>query len=85
MNINYYCLSLQKKIFDRFLVVKKESFDRNNIDIIKFKGIDGSHFKSCYEISKKYNIELGNKINKCSPILVAIAQSHRNIWKKIFT
>ena len=83
MNINYYCLSLQKKIFDRFLVVKKESFDRNNIDIIKFKGIDGNHFKSCYEISKKYNIELGNKINKCSPILVAIAQSHRNIWKKI--
>ena len=83
MNINYYCLSLQKKIFDRFLVVKKESFDRNNIDVIKFKGIDGNHFKSSYEISKKYNIELGNKINKCSPILVAIAQSHRNIWKKI--
>ena len=28
-------------------------------------------------------INLGSKINKCSPILVAIAQSHRKIWKEI--
>ena len=81
--MKYYCLSLQKHIFDRFLVIKKESFDKHNLDIKKIRAIDGNKFKSSYDIAKKFKLNLGPKINKCSPILIAIAQSHRKIWNEI--
>ena len=83
MNLKYYCLSLQKYRRGRFLVIKKESFVKHNIPIIEFEGIDGIKFKSSKEISEKYNLKLGSKLNKSSPILISIAQSHRNVWKKI--
>ncbi len=83
MIINYYCLSLKKYRKDRFLITKNESFIPNKIPIIEFDGIDGSFFNTSKEISKKYNLKLGNLMLRSSPILIAIAQSHRNIWKDI--
>ena len=83
MKINYYCLSLEKYRNKRFLITKKESFDKHSIPIIEFNGIDGQIFNSNKELADKYNLKLGGKMNKCSPILISIAQSHRNIWKNI--
>ena len=83
MRFNYYCLSLEKFRKVRFIRTKKDYFDKNSIPITEVFGIDGSKYKSSIEIAKLYNLKLGNKLKKSSPILTAIAQSHRNIWKKI--
>ena len=83
MKIGYYCLSLKKYRDVRYLVTKKESFDPNNIIIHEIEGVDGSKFNTAKDIAKKFDITLDDKIKKSSPILIAIAQSHRNIWKII--
>lgn len=83
MNTKYYCLSLKKYRDERFLNTKLKSFDPNKISIIEFNGVDGSNFKSSNEIANHYNLKLGDQMIKSSPILIAIAQSHRNIWKDI--
>ena len=81
MKINFYCLALEKYRKERFLLTNKNSFVPNKIPIIEVSGIDGSLFKSSEEIAKKYNLTLGDQIAKSSPILIAIAQSHRKTWK----
>jgi len=83
MKIGYYCLSLKKYRKIRYLITKKESFDPNNINIKEVEGVDGSKFNTARDIAKKFDITLDEKIKKSSPILIAIAQSHRNIWKII--
>ena len=83
MKVNYYCLLLDKYRQERYLKTKKESFDPNNISIIESLGIDGSKFKSSQEIAKRFDLKLGDQIEKSSPIIIAIAESHRKIWKKI--
>ena len=80
MKINFYCLSLEKYRKERFLVTQKNSFIPNNIPIIEVAGIDGSLFKSSEDIAKKYELILDDQMLKSSPILIAIAQSHRNTW-----
>ena len=83
MDTKYYCLSLKKYRDERFLNTKLKSFDPNKISIIEFNGVDGTKFKSSNEIASHYNLKLGDQMIKSSPILIAIAQSHRNIWKDI--
>ena len=83
MKIKYYCLSLKRYREKRFLKTKSQYFDKHNIPIVEFEGIDGTIINSSKNIAKTHNIILGKKIKKSSPVLVSIAQSHRNIWNEI--
>ena len=66
MKIKYYCLSLKEYDKERFLITKKESFDKNKIKINKIEGINGNNYKNSKEICDEFKISLEKNVESFS-------------------